>query len=89
MGLSDVVKSIKTSPVRKYEQRFLPEKYKEVITTQNQARVARLNELSDIVNAFTDASMFTELELKKAINEAYNLIYGMGEIDFYPSVDSH
>ena len=84
-GLRLVAEIFKQEPVNKYEQRFNKEKYEELITTQNKARVKRLNELADLVNEnFTDTERFTELNFKIVINEVHNLIYGKGENYFYP-----
>lgn len=81
---SDIAKSFRKYPVKKYERRFSPKKYEDVITTQNKYRVKRLNELSNIVNStFIDISMFTQIDFKRVINEIHNLIYGMGEDYFY------
>ena len=89
-GLSSVAESFREFPVKKYEQRFPPEKYEDVVTAQNRAGVNRLNELSDIVNrTFVDDSRFTELDFKKVINEVHNLIYANGENYIYPKVSGH
>lgn len=86
-GLTLVAECFKEDPVKKYEQRFNPNKYEDIINPQNKARVSRLNELSDLVNEnFTDATMFTELNFKQVINEIHNLIYAKGENYFYPEI---
>lgn len=75
--LSSLAEHCREYPVKKYEQRFSPEDYEDVITTQNWARVNRLNELSDIVNrTFVDSSLFTEHDFMRTINEVMELIYG-------------
>lgn len=88
-GLFYVAESFREYPVKKYEQRFSPEKYENVITPENRARVTRLNELSDMVNGtFVDVSTFTELDFMRVINEVHNLIYAMEDY-FYPEVSRH
>ena len=80
----------RTYPVKRYEQRFSPQKYEDVITPHNKARLTRLNELSDLVNdSFIDDSRFTESDFKKVVNEVHNLIYARGANYFYPEVTGH
>jgi len=87
--LSDVAESFRRSPVKRYEQRFSPEKYEDVITPRNKVKVDRLNELSTGVNReFIDISKFIELDFKRVINEVCNLIYARGEDYYYPEVPS-
>lgn len=89
-GLPDVAEGFREYPVKKYEQRFSPKKYEDVVTPQNEKRVSRLNELSDIVNGtFIDISRFTELDFKRVINEVHNLIYAKSKDYFYPEVSEH
>jgi hypothetical protein len=86
-GLLELAEWIKKYPIKKYEERFPRESSKNLITPQNQARVKRLNELSDLVNnEFTDVSKLTELRFKKVINEFYKSIYGEDK-DFYPEAE--
>lgn len=84
-GLSGVAADFKRSPVKKYEERYSPTIYENVVTEQNQARVKRLNELSDLVNnTFIDVARFTEADFKRVMNEVHDLIYGQGLDCCYP-----
>ena len=88
-GLHFVAKMFQKFPIKKYEERFSREKYENVITFQNSERIKKLNELSDFVNEkFVDVSNFTEFDVKKVINKAHSLIYGIGENSFYPEINN-
>lgn len=79
-GIESVAKIFEMFPIKKYEQRFSPEIYENVITEENRKRVARLNELADIANkSFRDISKFNEHQFKNHINEVYHLIYSRDE----------
>jgi len=76
-GIPYLVDIIKRYPLRKYEERFSPKEYEDVITTQNSERIRRLNEIAEIINtSFSDISNFNETDFKNLIQEARILVYG-------------
>lgn len=75
-SLEKIAEKVRERPVKKYEERFPPRAYEEVITDQNRQRVQQLDELADYVNAqFNDAKGFTEADVKRVVNKAHFLIW--------------
>ena len=75
-GRSLVTQSIREHPVKRYEERYPPTEYGNVVTEKNRERVLQLNQLATKVNAMTDAASFRPEELISLLEEVNFLIYG-------------
>jgi hypothetical protein len=74
---------LKKKSIQKYEERYSPEIYEDVITLQNQFRVVRLNQLAEIVNVnFQTLENFDDEIFKSIVNEVGTIVYGK-KIQFF------
>ena len=70
-----VAQSFRDNPIKKYEQRFSPEEYVDVVNDRNRPTVLRLDEIAETANTImTDPNNFTEGYLRKMLNEVHDLI---------------
>jgi hypothetical protein len=76
-GRQCVVDTLRTYPVKQYEERFPPETYGHVVTRKNRTRVARLNRLARYANSnFTDPDKFDDKKFERLLDTARRLVYG-------------
>lgn len=76
LGLDRVADLFRRFPIKKYEERFPPTTYKNVVTPENQWRVQQLDEIAEEANArFTDVSSFTKADFERTVMEVRCLIW--------------
>ncbi len=79
-----ILKTIKKRPIKKYQERYPVNLFKNVITEKNKDAVNRLNQLADKINQFAKDEVFNDAEFVSIYNEMTKLIYGSnfsGQID--------
>ena len=82
-GINGAIKSINSSPIKKYTERFPLSEYHEVITTLNREIVERLDSIAIELNASAKDGSLTDTQYRTLHTEACKLMFGPEREEYF------